>query len=394
MEIFVTGIGAISAIGDNSAEIFLSLKKGKTGISYLDFLDTKFKDFPCGEIKKDYFSLANAAQISDELPLVRTPLLGLIAANEALKMATLEKKSRIAFVSGTTVGGMDRMEMFYDDFVNNDKKNFWLYPHNIGDSTDFIAENLEIKPTFTTSISTACSAGANAILYASMLIESGKFDIVIAGGAESLSKYHFNGFNSLKILSTEVCKPFDENRNGLNLGEGAGYLVLESFESIKKRQKEPLCKLIGVGNACDAFHQTATSDLGEGPYLAMTKAIRYADILPQEIDYINCHGTGTLNNDLTELRALNRVFGDKIPDFSSTKSFTGHTTSASGALEAVISVMCLKNNFLPMNLGFETPISELNFLPLTFSKEKKLNFVMSNSFGFGGNDTSLIFSKS
>jgi 3-oxoacyl-[acyl-carrier-protein] synthase-1 len=394
MKIFVTGIGAISAIGNNCNEIFHSLKNGISGISKLEFLKTIHSEFPCGEIKMDYNQLADFAGFDNQKTLVRTPLLGLVAVKEALNSAKLYSKSdlKIAFVSGTTVGGMDRMEQFYDDFVNNDSKNFYLYPHDIGDSTEFIAENIGLFSSVM-SISTACSSGANSLIIGAELIKSGRFDIVVAGGAESLSLYHFNGFNSLKILSAEMCRPFDNFRSGLNLGEGAGYLVLESEKAVTQRNAKPLCLLQGYANTCDAYHQTATSENGDGPFLAMQKALELGGLKPSDIDYINCHGTATPNNDLTEGRAMKRIFGENMPDFSSTKAFTGHTTSASGGLESVISVMCLVNDFLPINLNFHDPIPELNISPLTENKTKVLHHVMNNSFGFGGNDSSLIFSK-
>ncbi|MCQ2249914.1 MAG: beta-ketoacyl-[acyl-carrier-protein] synthase family protein [Bacteroidales bacterium] len=395
MKVFVTGIGTINAIGDNADQTFAGLKRGESGISTLRYLKTMHTDLPCGEIKMSYEQLADFAQVNRNSPLVRTPLMGLVAAREAVNSARLSKTTggNMAFISGTTVGGMDRMEQFYDDFVNNDSKNRYLYPHDIGDSTQYIADKLGLF-SFATSISTACSSGANAIIFGAELIKSGRYDIVVAGGCESLSSYHFNGFNSLMILDKQLCRPFDDSRSGLNLGEGAGYIVLESEISAKRRRAEILCELTGYGNACDAFHQTATSENGEGPYLAMTKALEMAELKPCEIDYVNAHGTGTPNNDLTESVALKRVFGaNSVPDFSSTKAFTGHTTSAAGGVEAVISVMCLMNDFLPKSLNFSNPIPETGLIPLTENKEKFLRSVMTNSFGFGGNDSSLIFSR-
>ena len=196
------------------------------------------------------------------------------------------------------------------------------------------------------------------------------------------------------ILDHEPCKPFDKNRNGLNLGEGAAYLVIETAESARKRGATPLCELSGYANACDAFHQTATSPEGEGPFLAMTGALSKAGLKPADIDYINAHGTGTGNNDLCESVAIKRVFGDHVPPFSSTKSFTGHTTSAAGAVEAVISILSLTNGFIPANLNFSSAIEESGLTPVTKGlSDVDLRHVMSNSFGFGGNDSSCIFSK-
>jgi 3-oxoacyl-[acyl-carrier-protein] synthase-1 len=197
----------------------------------------------------------------------------------------------------------------------------------------------------------------------------------------------------LKILDPQPCRPFDRDRAGLNLGEGAAYVVLESAESATKRNVQAICCLSGYANTCDAYHQTASSPDGEGAYMAMQQAIDVASIRPQDIDYINAHGTGTPNNDLSEGRSIMRLFGRDIPPVSSTKPFTGHTTSAAGGVEAVISVLALQHGFIPANLNFENKSEELDFQPVTKTMALNLKHVMSNSFGFGGNDSALIFSK-
>jgi 3-oxoacyl-[acyl-carrier-protein] synthase-1 len=193
------------------------------------------------------------------------------------------------------------------------------------------------------------------------------------------------------ILSNEQCKPFDENRKGLNLGEGAAYLVLEAEEEING--KPVLGRISGYGNANDAFHQTASSENGEGAFLAMQKALKTAGIPVEKINYINAHGTATKNNDKAESAALERIFSNKLPDFSSTKAFTGHTLAAAGALEAVYSLLAIQNEQVFPNLNFSNPMLNPGFIPVTNLKEKPIDYVLSNSFGFGGNCTSLIFSK-
>jgi 3-oxoacyl-[acyl-carrier-protein] synthase-1 len=244
------------------------------------------------------------------------------------------------------------------------------------------------------TISTACSSAANAIMLGDMLIREGKADIAVAGGNECITKFHLNGFNSLMILDNAPCRPFDATRAGLNLGEGAAYLVLESGRTFRRRNVAPLCRLAGYANTCDAYHQTATSPDGEGAYLAMKQALESARLNPEDIDYLNAHGTGTQNNDLTEGISIQRVFGDAIPPVSSTKAFTGHATSAAGSIEAVISLLALLHDFIPVNLHFCTPMDELRFTPAMDEKPAKpLRHIMSNSFGFGGNNTSLVFSK-
>ncbi|HSY62217.1 MAG TPA: beta-ketoacyl-[acyl-carrier-protein] synthase family protein, partial [Cytophaga sp.] len=219
-------------------------------------------------------------------------------------------------------------------------------------------------------------------------------DVVIAGGSDAICKFTINGFNSLMILSDEFCKPFDKNRKGLNLGEAAGYFVLESEASVKRRGAKPLAVLSGYGNACDAYHQTASSPNGEGAYLAMMQAINISGYKPTEIDYINAHGTGTQNNDMSESVALLRIFSDNnLPPVSSTKAMTGHTLAAAGGIEAVMSVLAIQNGWIFPNKNFSEPIEETGIIPVTeLQSNKTIKHILSNSFGFGGNNSSLLIS--
>ena len=189
------------------------------------------------------------------------------------------------------------------------------------------------------------------------------------------------------ILDHEQCCPFDRDRAGLNLGEGAAYLVLETEASVKKRGVKPLCVLSGYGNACDAFHQTASSPEGEGAYLAMQEALQLAGLKPEDIQYINAHGTGTPNNDESESHAIQRVFGEHLPPVSSTKSFTGHTTSASGSIEAVFCMLALQYQFLLPNLNWHTPMENGIVPVMTQEPQGEIRHILSNAFGFGGNAT-------
>ena len=226
------------------------------------------------------------------------------------------------------------------------------------------------------------------------LINAGKLDRVIVGGTDALAKFTINGFKTLMILTDGYNTPFDNNRKGLNLGEAAAFLVLESDKVVKAQNKKVLAYVSGFGNANDAFHQTASSENGEGAFLAMEKAFKLANLKPSDIDYINMHGTATPNNDLSEGRAVIRVFGEQnVPDFSSTKAFTGHTLAAAAAIEAVYSVLAMQNGVVYPNLNFETPMAEFNLIPQTEIKHKNIDHVLSNSFGFGGNCSTVIFSK-
>jgi len=322
-------------------------------------------------------------------------MLGLIAVKEALQNAGIENVNevRTGLISSTSVGGMDQTENYFLEYENLPEKQKYISNHHAGVSSNQIANAIGLKG-FVSTISTACSSAANAIMYGARLINSGKLDRVIVGGTDALSKFTINGFKSLMILSDEFNQPFDENRKGLNLGEAAAYLVLESEESVQKSNKKVLGYLVGAGNANDAFHQTASSDNGEGAFLAMKKAFETCTIQPSEIDYVNVHGTATNNNDITEGRALKRIFGENVPNFSSTKPYTGHTLAAAASVEAVFSLLSLQHNLVYPNLNFQSPIEELNIFPTTELEKKDIEYVLSNSFGFGGNCSTLIFSKS
>ena len=398
-EIVISGFGIVSALGKNVAENLQSLREKHSGIAPVRYLKTSHIEFPVGEIKMSNEEMISFLNLSDDKPTTRTSMMGMLAVREALCHSRLTPQSseltgkKIAFISGTTVGGMDKSEQFYIDYLENDTKNAYISTDDCGACTEMIADYFGIFSTVDT-VSTACSSSANAILFGAELLKSGCADIVVAGGSECIAKFHLNGFNTLKILDTKPSRPFDAKRAGINLGEGAAYVVMETADSAKKRQVKPLCRLSGYANTCDAFHQTTSSPNGEGAFLAMKRALENAGLQPQDIDYINAHGTGTDNNDASEGVAIMRLFGDKIPPVSSTKPFTGHTASAAGGVEAVISILSLQYNFIPVNLNFSEQMPELSFAPVTNEQPiKPMRHILSNSFGFGGNDTSLIFSK-
>ncbi|MCK0145102.1 beta-ketoacyl-[acyl-carrier-protein] synthase family protein [Arenibacter sp. F26102] len=392
----ITGMGIISAIGNNVAENYRSLIAGRTGISQISKIDTLHKDsIMVGEIEFTNRELEGKLGLSPNNNYSRTALLGAIAAKEAIADAKILdiKAYRTGIISSTSVGGMDMTEKYYYDYLESGDNRRYIEGHHAGDSTEKIAEQLGIDQSLVTTISTACSSAANAIMFGARLIKTGQLDRVIVGGADCLSKFTINGFKTLMILSDTHSTPFDENRKGLNLGEAAAYLVLESEMLVKKENKKVLGYVAGYGNANDAFHQTASSENGDGATLSMEKALTVAGLKPKDIDYINAHGTATGNNDLSEGRAIIRVFGKEVPEFSSTKAFTGHTLAAAGAIEAVYAILSLQNNIIYPNLNFKTPMKEFTLIPETTLKEKVLNTVLSNSLGFGGNCSTLIFSK-
>jgi 3-oxoacyl-[acyl-carrier-protein] synthase-1 len=396
--IYITGIGIISAIGNDAESAFTSLSVEKSGISGITLLDTSLQDkFPIAEVKMTNDALLAVAGYSNKTKFTRTALLGMIAAREALHSAGIDgiNEYRTGLISATTVGGMDRSEIFYKEFLGNPKKGrlIDIINHDCGDSTERIADFLGLTG-FMTTISTACSSSANSIMFGAQLIKAGYVDRVIAGGTDSVTKFTLNGFNTLMILDKIGCRPFDENRGGLTLGEGAAYVVLESEEVVSARNKKVLAELKGYGNANDAFHQTASSPEGTGARLAMEKALALSGLNPEDIDYVNVHGTGTQNNDLSEGIALQKIFGKNMPPFSSTKSYTGHTLGAAGAVEAVISVLSINHGILFPNLRFETPMKELYISPVNkVIQGVNIRNVLSNSFGFGGNNSTLIISK-
>jgi 3-oxoacyl-[acyl-carrier-protein] synthase-1 len=390
----ITGLGIISAIGHDCEESVNALLKEKTGIAPLQNLSSIHKEFPMGEVALSDAEMKQILNIHPAKIISRTTLLGIWAVKQACEQSQIFEAGykRIGFISGTTVGGMEKSESFYIDFLENNSKNEYIGIHDCGACTEGIAEYFG-GFQFSTTISTACSSAANASILGSNMLKTGMLDAVVVGGAECLTKFHLNGFNTLMILDKEHCRPFDESRAGINLGEGAGYLVLEKEQNALARKVKPLCTVAGYGNACDAYHQTASSPDGKGALLAMQKAIEMSGLQYSEIDYINAHGTGTSNNDLSEGTAIATLF-EKAPPVSSTKSFTGHTTSAAGGVESILSILAMKHRFLPATLNFAHPMPELNFTPIQHTvKDVTIKHILKNSFGFGGNNSTIIFSN-
>lgn len=389
MNIYVTGLGVVSAIGLNTFENFNSLRKEESGIKYNKTYNELF-----GQV-----SLSNN-QLAEELNLnesehSRTTLLGLKASKEALSKLPSNLYSSLAFISATSVGGIDRTEEVHFKSLENPDE---IIPsidltYENGITSERIAKELGISGYINT-ISTACSSGANAIMMGARLIRSGKFNRVLVGGIDPLAQLNISGFRSLGVYDDNLCKPFDKNRKGLNLGEGAAFLLLENDESIKESGTDKLCLISGWANTADAFHQTASSEEGVGAILSMSQALKTANLAPNQINYINAHGTGTMNNDASEFSAISSVFDLKVPKFSSTKCYTGHTLAAAGAIEAVYSVLSIINQCIFPTYTFETPVGVQNIQPQSkYLEPVKIKHVLSNSFGFGGNCTTLIFSS-
>lgn len=392
MSVAITGVGCVSALGIGVDEHLKAFRNKQNGLGEITLFQSKLQ-LPVAEVKKTNAELKSKLGISAKSAFSRTALLGILAAKQAYDDAQVyDNNLRIGIISASSVGGMDFSEVYFAEYLENNEavsvRNF--AHHDVGDHTECIADYLSIDG-FRTSISTACSSAANAILLGARMIEQDLLDVVIAGGTDALCKFTLNGFNSLMILDKEPCRPFDESRAGLNLGEGAGYIVLQSRKSLSSNSRI-YALLTGYANANDAFHQTASSPEGEGAFLAMNRALLKAGVNSSEVDYINAHGTGTTNNDLSESIAIKRLFGNHIPMFSSTKAFTGHTLGAAGGLEAVFSVLATYHNVVFPNLNFQNPITDTRLIPVKdFLENQSIRTVISNSFGFGGNNVSLIF---
>ncbi|WP_077919553.1 beta-ketoacyl-[acyl-carrier-protein] synthase family protein [Spirosoma sp. 209] len=394
MNMYVTGMGIVSAIGMDTTETINSILAQRSGLGPIRWVDTRLKNnVVAGEVPHDDNALRTLAGVPAQPLATRTTLLGLLAARQAINQAGIVPTDgiRTGFISASTVGGIVESEKVHAEVLAGTYPGSFVDTNDGAESTDYLARYFGFTD-LVTSINTACSSSANAIVVGSRWIRSGLVDRVIVGGTDSLSRLTINGFNSLMLLDSQPCRPFDQRRQGINLGEGAAYLVLESEACVRRAGKTPLARLSGFGVTNDAYHPSASSPEGEGLQGAMRQAMSQAGLQPSDIDYLNTHGTATGNNDITEGMAIRRVFGDAV-SFSSTKSFTGHTLAAAGAIEAVIALLSLREGLLPPNLFFEEPIPEHGLSPIrTVSADRHHRHVMSNAAGMGGFCSSLIFS--
>ena len=390
--VLVTGLGIISAIGNGTAETLRSIETRRSGIGRLSLFDSIHADIPVAEVPVSGNDLIRMA-----LPggnhghHTRNALLAMTAARQAMDAAHWHRNAslRSGTVMATTVGGMDYNEKFYLSLIREDTHKDVIDVLDSADCTEKVAA-LAGARDFVTTISTACSSSTNTIMLDARLIKSGRLQRVLVGGTDSLTRFTLNGFYALEILSPTGCRPFDRDRNGLTIGEAAAVLVLEAEEVADTECV--ICEVSGYANANEAFHATASSDDGAGAFMAMHAALQSAGLDPSAIDYINAHGTGTEINDLSEGRAIGQLFGNSVPPVSSTKAHTGHTLGAAGAVEAVFSALAIRQGLVPGGLNWVAPMPELGFRPICENLKRPVRRVMSNSFGFGGNNTSLIFS--
>lgn len=391
--VFVTGVGIISAIGNGTGDTLDSIQNLKTGIGRLSLFESVHDGIPVAEVKFTNSELRTLAGVQNDVePFTRNTLLALVASKQAADASgwthTHEKDTGLIFA--TTVGGMDLNEQHYKSLLEDDRYKNLVGVLDSADCTEKVAACFGIRHYITT-ISTACSSSANAVMLGARLIRNKCLRRVLVGGSDALTKFTLNGFNALEILSPTGCRPFDSDRNGLTIGEGAAALILESEESADPERI--ICEVTGFANINEAYHATASATDGFGAVLAMKKALESAFLKSSDISYINAHGTGTEINDLSEGHAIEKVFADQIPPVSSTKAFTGHTLGAAGAVEAVFSSLSIRNQILLPGLNFKYQMAELSFQPVMKAEAHQIKHVMSNSFGFGGSNTTLIFSK-
>jgi 3-oxoacyl-(acyl-carrier-protein) synthase len=397
-KVVITATGIISALGYGVASNLQALQEGRSGIGAIKYLQTVHaKDFLLGEVKFTNDELMDLLGLDKNKAYTRTTLLALAAFKELLQDVDISilQQQPLAFINANTVGGMCSVEDMYLEFLKDKTDSDYVkYIDTLdcAESTLNVAEHFGLQPIMAT-ISTACSSSANSLILGARMIKQGMVKRAICGGCDAMSRYTLNGFNTLKNVDKELCRPFDQNRMGLNLGEGAGYLLLESESAAKERGATILAELSGYSNTNDAYHPTAPAPDGSGAVRTMKQALDKAGLQPADIGYINAHGTATQNNDSAEGKAIEQLFAGNIPAFSSTKPFTGHTLAAAGSIEAIFTILALQNNIALPNLNFTTPMEDIGIQPVTTLEASNARHALSNSFGFGGSNVSLVFSK-
>ncbi|MFL2670833.1 MAG: beta-ketoacyl-ACP synthase II [Candidatus Actinomarina sp.] len=407
--VVVTGLGTINPLGNNVSDTWNNLINGISGIDYISSFETDGLPVTfAGEVKNfdanEYMGKQHARKLD------RSGHLSIYAAEEALKDANIDTEQRlgngVGIVFGTGIGGIATTEQAvrtYDERGASRINPLAITQLMPNSSTGQVAIKFGIEgPSLT--ITTACAASANALGEAKNMIQNGIVDMVIAGGTESgTTAMTIGAFAQIRALSTnnenpqKACRPFDKDRDGFVMGEGSTVLVMESEESAINRGVDIYGYVSGYGASTDAHHITAPAEGGRGAVDAMKKALFDAELTPNDIDYINAHGTSTPANDKNETAAIKTVFSEKAYDvnISSTKSMTGHLLGGGGAFESLVSLLSLKNNIIPPTINLNNPDEEcdLNYTP-NIPLEKDLSTAMSNSFGFGGHNGVLVFNKS
>jgi 3-oxoacyl-(acyl-carrier-protein) synthase len=386
-------MGIVSALGNSVQETWQALEKGKSALGPLTlFPSNRHAHVLVGEIKLDVALLSGLSTGS------RSDHLAVYAARSAFNDARLDTldaqmRAQIGIIMGTCTGGVMETEAFLEKMIRQGASEPELLRHQETQGpADAVAQHLCLAG-FRTTVSTACSTGAVAIATACDLLNSGEARIVLAGGVDSLTRLTLNGFCSLLVVAPEGCRPFDARRGGMSLGEGAGMLILETEESALRRGVRILAYIAGIGNQCDAYHVTAPAPDGSGIFSAMVQALERAGMNPSDVGYINAHGTGTVDNDAAEAKAISRLFAGCTPLISSTKGFVGHTLAAAGAIEAIICILSLERQKAPQNLGLTQADPLVDFALVKEMTDVQMETALNNSIGFGGTNCSLIFHR-
>lgn len=410
--VVITGIGTINPLGNNIGEYFLNLDKGVSGASLIQSFDTAlFKTkFACQV--KDYHPSNFGLDRKEFRKLDKYSQFALIAADEALKDARFDAdtvaKERIGVVLGSGIGGIETLCDEFRDYCAGDGtprfSPYYIVKIISNIAPGWIALKYGFKgPSYATS--SACASSSHALIDAANLIRLGKADMMVSGGSEApITINSIGGFNSAKALSTNneemmtASRPFDAGRDGFVMGEGAGILILEEYEHAIRRGAKIYAEFIGSGTSTDAYHMTAPHPEGEGAASAMSLAIRDAGISLEDVDYINAHGTSTPLGDIVELKAIKKVFGDHAYklNISSTKSMHGHLLGAAGAVEALACIHAIQSGIVPPTINFRTEDPEIDYnlnLTLNTPQHRDINIALSNAFGFGGQNSCVIFKK-
>ncbi len=406
--VVVTGVGAVTPIGNDAKTFWSNIKAGVNGIDYVTQFDaSEMKTKIAGEVKA--LDVNEFIDKKDARKMDRFTQLALIAASEAVKDSGLDMEKedpwRVGCITGSGIGGIKTFEEQHTNYLEKGagRVSPFFIPMMIGNIAPCqIAIKFNAKGV-NENIITACASSTNALGTAFRHIQYGDNDVIIAGGCEAtVAPTAFAGFCNMKAMSTNnddpkhASKPFDLNRDGFVLSEGAAFLILEELEHAKARGANILCEMVGYGATDDAYHITSPIPGGEGGAKAMELAIKDAGVEPKDITYINAHGTSTKYNDLFETQAIKKVFGDSAYDVavSSTKSMTGHMLGAAGAAEAVICAYAINDGYIPATINYETPDPEcdLDIVP-NEGRHQNVDYAMSNSLGFGGHNATVVFKK-
>ena len=406
--VVITGLGCVTPVGTGKEDFWVNIKSGVSGIDKITRFDyTNYQTQIAGEVKdftpEDYISKKELKKM-DRFTQFAMVASKLAVADSELDLNSIDRY-RMGTVIGTGIGGVETIEAQHKNLLEkgNRRVSPFFIPMMIGNmAAGQVAIEFGAKGP-STNICTACASGTNSVGDAFKIIQRGDADIMIAGGTEAaVAEFAVAGFCNMKAMSTnndnpqQASRPFDKERDGFVMGEGCGILILEELESAKNRNAKIYAEIVGYGMTSDAYHITTPAENGEGAARSMQVAINDAGIEPSQIDYINAHGTSTYYNDLYETMAIKSVFGEyaKNVSVSSTKSMTGHLLGASGAIEAIVCALAIKDNFVPPTINLENPGEgmDLDYTP-NKGKERVINYALSNSLGFGGHNATIILKK-